>query len=201
MVVVLHYPWQIDMLKPGCVSLSHAMCGCTLNHLYFVPLTVFVDLFLGTRRTRAQSSKSVPTIRSSLAVPICEPPVSQGRLLLVNSAKVPRFNRVIRKKTLAILRNALYLDECSFVCHRCDKSGMSEIVFGRARISFSTTSPRPHIQISACCLSIVRVVSFTECQQVATGSVALFFDNPGYKRCVLCRTLLLHEEVEGEETL
>ena len=65
------------------------------------------------------------------------------------------------------------------------QTGMSEIVSGRARMSFSTTSPRPHIQISLCCLSIVRVVSFTECQQqVATGSVALFFDNPGYKRCV-----------------
>ena len=43
--VVLPHPWQIEMLKHGCVSLSHAMCGCTLNRLYFVPLAVLDDAF------------------------------------------------------------------------------------------------------------------------------------------------------------
>ena len=58
MVVVLHYPWKIDLLK--LVSLSHEMCGCLLNHLYFVPLSLYVNVFLGTRHARDQTSKSVP---------------------------------------------------------------------------------------------------------------------------------------------
>ena len=29
--------------------LSHALCGCALNQLYFVPLAVFGDIFLGSR--------------------------------------------------------------------------------------------------------------------------------------------------------
>ena len=56
-IVVPQYPWQIDLLKHGFVSLSHAICGCRLNHLYFVPLPVLIGVVLGTRCARAQNSK------------------------------------------------------------------------------------------------------------------------------------------------
>ena len=68
LVVMLHHPWQTDLLKHGFVSFSHTMCRCTLNHLYFVPLPVLVDVFLGTRCARAQTSKSVPTKYSSISI-------------------------------------------------------------------------------------------------------------------------------------
>ena len=56
-IVLLQYPWQINPLKRGCFSLSHTMYGRTLTHVYFVPFTVFVDVFLETRRGSAQSDK------------------------------------------------------------------------------------------------------------------------------------------------
>ena len=51
-VVVLQYPWQIDLLKV--VRLLHVMS--TPNHLFFVPLPVLVDVFLGTSRADVQTS-------------------------------------------------------------------------------------------------------------------------------------------------
>ena len=44
------------------------MCGCTLNHLYFVPSPVLVDVFLGAGHARAQTSKIVLTKCSSLTI-------------------------------------------------------------------------------------------------------------------------------------
>ena len=78
---VLHYPWggssttlplgQINLLKRGFISSSK--CGCSLNHLYFVPLPVLVDVFLGTRHTHAQTSEY------SLEILIITRPTSDDR--------------------------------------------------------------------------------------------------------------------------
>ena len=69
-----------------------------LNHLYFVPLPVLVDMFLGTRQAHTHTSKSIPTKYSSLpvwqvmtgplpiTVKLSEPPKSEAWPLLVNSA-------------------------------------------------------------------------------------------------------------------
>ena len=64
-VVELHYPWQINLLKRGTLSFSHDMCEFRLNHSYFVPLPVLVDVFLGTTGLSARGIASVT--RLSLA--------------------------------------------------------------------------------------------------------------------------------------
>ena len=41
-------------VEGGFVNLSHTMYGCTLKHLYFVPVAVLFDVFLGTTRVQLQ---------------------------------------------------------------------------------------------------------------------------------------------------
>lgn len=73
---MVRYYWQIDLLKRRFVSLSYAMCGRTLNHLYLVQHPVLVDEFLGTRRALAYTFKKVP---------ICERCKSERAVVLVNT--------------------------------------------------------------------------------------------------------------------
>ena len=98
-VVVLQYPWQIELLKRGVVTLSHAVCGCRLNHLHAVSLAVSVDVLLETRRVRLQAPKTVPAtgpqqIRVKFPYVGLSSPCSQCHWL-AQLTKVPRFNRSI----------------------------------------------------------------------------------------------------------
>ena len=89
---VSHYfPWQI----------SYTLYGSAPNHVYFVPLAVLVDVFLGTRRLRrvhTQTSKGISRKWPSLSVrPVTRSPrpikvkyaerrTLQQAILLVNTA-------------------------------------------------------------------------------------------------------------------
>ena len=71
-VILEYYMWQIDLLKHGFVSLFHAKCSSTLNHLYFIPVVVLVDVFLGTRRVFARTSEcshKMPIIIHNMRAP------------------------------------------------------------------------------------------------------------------------------------